>query len=434
MRKVTEKVLYQFSLSATSQSRLVLIAQLLGTLSKEWCLDEQGIIMLRLLRDGIFRDIIGCSPEYPVSGKAIQQANSALNNVLELVVIQVWTAPLSWTISLFRIASPVFPAACQYPLPPRFFDITLDSSLDLRHFAVVDVILSLVTGRATFCRYHRGNERQGNQGTEWIIGIPDQFLLVLAYMSGLRTVALEGTSHGDSVLHVQNNTNHRNIRSRKEGLIDPLLAQKLEGDLRRIRILPGQSKDPALCGAHAEDPRVQHSLKRYMRLVNGIRPGRNPDVFLFTPMVIAGVSAIKAKHRHTLTSRTLGLPEHSKPGTTGNDLVKILENVWNRTAMEGRSACWDDLSIFIEHRHLLLDVWQLYGSLPLLCQAYLDSSTPANSLAVHHKITFYRRSGLFLWRGDAMHCGFISDLTVKWAHSVLTIVPVTLSFDSLCPG
>ncbi|QRW20818.1 sodium/potassium-transporting ATPase subunit alpha [Rhizoctonia solani] len=429
-------VLHQFFFSAASRSRVLLIARLMNTLANQQALDEQGLTILGLLRDSVFKNIIGCSLQYPISGETRRQARVSLSNIHELVGIQLQPPPQLDDQPSHNCNSSIL-SRLSAPSSSSFVRYYLDPSLDLRHFAAADIILvrhSLVSRT-----------------------LRDQFILVLAYMNGLRedariqasgdlrgqgfktrtvpgrrpekklaqieqplvgssSATLQSTSGSPSynildldllelpllpladvpllldtspyvigatpfvqpasagllarpnmlfhnpsqrrsTLHLEEDDSEQ---SDVEGVKSIIYATphlndivdnssfnlfyrtKLEGDLRRIRILPGQSKDPALmiirivvqecwrcvyiyfymalCGAHAEDPRVQHSLKRYMRLVNGIRPGRNPDVFLFTPMVIAGVSAIKAKHRHTLTSRTLGLPEHSKPGTTGNDL------------------------------------------------------------------------------------------------------------------
>ncbi|KAF8714476.1 hypothetical protein RHS03_00215, partial [Rhizoctonia solani] len=369
-------VLHQFSFSAASRSRVLLIAHLMNTLASQQALDEQGLMILGLLRDSIFKNIIGCSLQYPISGETRRQARVSLSNVHEqLVGIQITTSPLSSTISLLTIATPVFLAACPPPHPPRLFGIILDPSLDLRHFAAADIILGVITGRATFCRYdipwslelsERLLERRDNQGAEWLIGIPDQFILVLAYMNGLREDARIQAS-GD-LRYAPTSRNFSGGPSLGNGVIDPMLAQKLEDDLHRIRIISSESKDPALtitrmvvqecwrevvhiyfymalCGASAEDPRVQRSHKKYMRLVGGIRPGRNPDAFLFIPMIVAGLAAIRPKDRRVLISRALGLPEHVNPGTVGNDLIRMLEDIWARTGQERRPAYWDDLSI-----------------------------------------------------------------------------------------
>ncbi|CAE6362198.1 unnamed protein product [Rhizoctonia solani] len=311
VRKTKLIVLHQFALSATSRSRVLLVARLMNILVNKRALDEQGVVILGLLKDTILKDVIGCSLRYPISDETRQQAASALCNVLELMVIQFLGAPLNSAIKFFEVAVPVFLAACPPPHPPHLLDIFLNPSLSLRHFAATDVILGVITGRATRCRYHipwslelsdHLLERQENQGAEWLIGIPDQFILVLAYITSLRR---------DAQLHVSRYNNYGRVRHAEssswynqstgssgsglgdwKGALDSTMMKKLEDDISRIRILPGESDDPALritriivqecwrevvhicfymalCGASAEDPRVQQAQKKYMRLLDG---------------------------------------------------------------------------------------------------------------------------------------------------------------------
>ncbi|CCO36667.1 hypothetical protein BN14_10809 [Rhizoctonia solani AG-1 IB] len=98
-----------------------------------------------------------------------------------------------------------------------------------------------------------------------------------------------------------------------------------------------------LHGAHALDPRVEQAQKRFMKLVNGVSPGRNPDTFLMMPMIMAGVSATKPAHQRTIKSRILGLPEFTNSNTGGNDSVRILDDIWARTSAESRPARWEDI-------------------------------------------------------------------------------------------
>ena len=105
---------------------------------------------------------------------------------------------------------------------------------------------------------------------------------------------------------------------------------------------------------------MEKAQKGFMKLVNGVRPGRNPDAFLVIPMLIvsfideyaytmlisfkqAGVATTKPSHRQVIRSRILGLPNCANPNTVGNDSLLILEGVWAWTEMEGRVARWPDL-------------------------------------------------------------------------------------------
>ncbi|KAG8728867.1 hypothetical protein FRC11_010060 [Ceratobasidium sp. 423] len=144
------------------------------------------------------------------------------------------------------------------------------------------------------------------------------------------------------------------------------VVRQIEADLKNVRILPVDSNDPALrvrkmivqecwrsavfiylymalCRVPASDPRVENAAQAFMRLVNGVKPGRNSDVFLVIPMIIVGVATTKVAHRRTITSRMLATPECTQPNTVGNDSLRMLEDVWARTSSEGRAAKWEDM-------------------------------------------------------------------------------------------
>ncbi|KAG8681839.1 hypothetical protein FRC11_000605, partial [Ceratobasidium sp. 423] len=100
-----------------------------------------------------------------------------------------------------------------------------------------------------------------------------------------------------------------------------------------------------LCGVDASDPRVVRAQKGFMRLVKGIKPGRNPDTFLISPMIVAGVATCKERDRNVLRQRVLNLKGYATPRTSGNDAWMQVEDVWARTKAEGRVAVWSDLRI-----------------------------------------------------------------------------------------
>ncbi|KAH7334136.1 hypothetical protein B0J17DRAFT_721356 [Rhizoctonia solani] len=82
----------------------------------------------------------------------------------------------------------------------------------------------------------------------------------------------------------------------------------------------------ALCKANAFDPRVICAQKGFMRLIRGVKPGRNPDAHLVSPMVVAGVATLEERDRDTLRRRILNLRECADPGTAGSDVILELED------------------------------------------------------------------------------------------------------------
>jgi hypothetical protein len=56
-----------------------------------------------------------------------------------------------------------------------------------------------------------------------------------------------------------------------------------------------------------------------------------------------GVATTRSSHRQIITSRILSRPEFTNPNTAGNDYLRMLEDIWARTQVEGRAAQWKDL-------------------------------------------------------------------------------------------
>ncbi|KAH7334525.1 hypothetical protein B0J17DRAFT_110905 [Rhizoctonia solani] len=182
----------------------------------------------------------------------------------------------------------------------------------------------------------------GNCGLQWLHGLPDQFMMLFAWINSV--CEIPGAS------------------------ADPKLITSIETEILQVKIALDQSQDPGLRiarevvregwrnatliylymvlgGADASDLRIVRAVKNFMRLVNGIKPERNPDTYLANPMIIVGVAARKERDRHTIRSRILNVPECSKPGTAGYDAVLELGDIWTRTKNEGRPAVWADLRI-----------------------------------------------------------------------------------------
>ncbi|KAH7345458.1 hypothetical protein B0J17DRAFT_713040 [Rhizoctonia solani] len=353
IHRVKDVIVQQFSQSPASRSRLLLISELMAMLAKSWALDERGKKMLQLLSDDIWQNITGYRiSTWPVSNEERERASAALDNMIDFISIQVVTAPLSVTLRLLQSAALVFLSACPLPHPPRLCDILLETGINLRHFAATDVATSVTTGRPLLCRYHvpwslelcdEFMKKRENQGLQWLLGIPDQFIILFGYMNGLKE---DAEAAGISV--------------------DSSIIKGIEEDMKKISILPCGGREPSLAigrmvvqecwreavfiylymaldGADAFDPRVEKAQKGFMRLVNGIKPGRNPDSFLIIPMLIAGVATTKLAHRRIIRSRILGLPDCAIPNTAGNDSLLILEDIWARTELERRPAQWGDL-------------------------------------------------------------------------------------------
>ncbi|CAE6451353.1 unnamed protein product [Rhizoctonia solani] len=360
--QVKETIISQFSESPTSQFRLILISEVMRTLVKRIVLDEGGRRVLRLIEGQVWQNVTGYQmQQWPTDEKKREHARKALNNVMDLILIQVVSAPLSSILRLVQSAAPVFISACPPPHPPHIRSIMLETGLNLKSFVVADLITSVTTGRQLACseqltgmgdRYHvpwsldlceELVKTEENQGLQSILGVPDQFILLFAYVDAIKK---EAEALGT--------------------MVDTRIIERIEDDMHKITIFPCHSRDPSLAigrmvvqecwreavliyiymvlyGAHALDPRVKQAQKRFMKLMNTIKPGRNPDSFLVLPMIVAGVAATKPSHQLTIKSRFLNLPEFVNPNTAGNDSLRILGDIWYRTNSEGRAARWEDL-------------------------------------------------------------------------------------------
>ncbi|QRW26085.1 Fungal specific transcription factor domain [Rhizoctonia solani] len=346
-----ETIINQFLDSSASRCRLILISELMMRLIESQSLDEGGKRMLALLEGEICRNIVGYQTQQKLlSQEERRRAITALDHLL--LSIRLFSAPLAPTLHLLQLTAPVFLSTCSLPHPPDMSMALLDPSINLRHFVVMDVVTSITTvldgdigGHEPRNRYRvpwsldlcgRFTRTREDQGLQWMFGIPDQFILLLGYMTGLRD---DADTTGIPTA--------------------PRVIEQIEEDMRSMIILPCEGGDAsltvarmivqacwrgatfiylymALCGADAFDPRVMRAQRGFMKLVNGTRPGRNPDTFLLFPMLIS-------THRQTIISRILTTPHFMNPNTTGNDYLRMLEDIWARTNSEGRAARWEDL-------------------------------------------------------------------------------------------
>ncbi|KAG8690593.1 hypothetical protein FRC11_010534 [Ceratobasidium sp. 423] len=354
VHQAKEMLVYQFEESPVSRSRILLIARLMRMLSKSWTLGEAGKRVLGLLRGEVWRNVTTYRlRKWPTDEEERERASAALDNTLELISLQLAVAPLSSTLQLLQSTAPVFLAACPVPHPPHLSAILLEAGINLRHFATMDVASSVVTGAPLFCRYHvpwsldlcdEITKKREDQGLQWLLGIPDQSILLFGYLNGLKE---DADAAGRAV--------------------DPGTIEQVEDDLKNIPILVCESRDPALairrmvvqeCWREAMSIYLyMKAQKGFMRLVNGVKPGRNPDGFLIIPTMIrsdhrsllltlinqAGVATIEPSHRQTISSRISAMPECALPNTAGNDSLRMIQDIWARTESEGRPAVWEDL-------------------------------------------------------------------------------------------
>ncbi|CAE6411355.1 unnamed protein product [Rhizoctonia solani] len=101
----------------------------------------------------------------------------------------------------------------------------------------------------------------------------------------------------------------------------------------------------AVCGDSSDTPRVMEAFKRFMRLLNRTRPGRLPDEFLTSPLMIVSPAAQKSHDREIIKRRAVKLRQRSQPFPTNGSVLRMIEDYWARADAEGRPIVWSDLAI-----------------------------------------------------------------------------------------
>ncbi|KDN34253.1 hypothetical protein RSAG8_12662, partial [Rhizoctonia solani AG-8 WAC10335] len=294
--QLRDNILNRFSSSQTSRNRVILIANAITAIGRDTKFNARSTSIVAMLYDESQQSIAHVTSKRPASRREldIPLASKAFDHFVEMLLLQCWAIGPRNLMGLMHAAAPVFRRACPEPAEqlvslPR---ILLESEFHLRQFAESDVLLTLVSGRSMFFKYDVGfTEETWNRialedGLQWLRGLPGQFLVLLAWINGL---------------------------CEEFGMnVDPQLVIEIESRIRDARFTPGVSSDPiltvrrlavkecwrqtvyvylymALCGAGADDPRVAGAVKAFTRIINGVKPGHNPDNFLLIPMHVVSL-------------------------------------------------------------------------------------------------------------------------------------------------
>ncbi|CAE6446627.1 unnamed protein product [Rhizoctonia solani] len=187
----------------------------------------------------------------------------------------------------------------------------------------------------------------GKYGMQWLHGIPDQYIIILARINVLaEELGIGGTVSAECVAEIEDQIRGVGVST---GSSDDSISMISRFTLRESwRLTLYIYLYMVLCGTSTDDPRVLASVKSYVRLVQGAKSARNPDAFLHIPMIIVAASAYEKQDRQVLQRRMLGCRECINPGSTGYDIMKILIDLWTRTEAENRPAFWSDfrMSVF----------------------------------------------------------------------------------------
>ncbi|KAG8738997.1 hypothetical protein FRC11_000993, partial [Ceratobasidium sp. 423] len=290
---IREVVIAQFSSSQEIRTRVILLSNVFGALGKSPVLNSKVRSVVTYLSAEAHQSIQRFNATEPAYSREMDMMNAlkSIDLLMEVILLRRFGGSISTIVGLIEAASPVFRRACPEPLGQlvNLPNILLSPSINLRHYAETDIMAATLLARRMFLRYDivytpEVNEQfMGPQaGLHWLHGIPDQFIILLAWVN---------------MLHEDFGTN-----------VDPLLVSEIESEVGKVKITPSTSDDPVytvrrfavqecwrlvvyiqiyvtLCGAHAEDPRVVKYVKRFMRFLGGIKPARNVDTFLSLPIM-----------------------------------------------------------------------------------------------------------------------------------------------------
>ncbi|KAG9092883.1 hypothetical protein FS749_015375 [Ceratobasidium sp. UAMH 11750] len=353
--KVRDHLTRRFNQSLDSRSAVTLAANIIRSLSKSSTLDTNYLPAITLIRNRARRNLAlaDAQKNLPIQ-PASREALEALEDMFEVISIQFMSSSLEANLSLVCDAAPVYQNACpEAPgVPINLPAKLLHPEFPLRHFPSLDILFSLGMCRPMLFRYDISFTPElcatltdiDGVGLQWMHGIPDQFIVLLARMNMLRVDFAPN--------------------------VDPQVIGEIQAEIKNFRPVLGVSTDPfltvarlavqeswrqvlyiylymGLCGADASDNRVEKALKGFTRLLEGTKPGRTPDVFLMLPMIVAGVASRRSRDRNLIQSRMLNLRECSQPGTAGHESVLIQRDIWTRADAEARPAVWADLRISV---------------------------------------------------------------------------------------
>ncbi|CAE6444940.1 unnamed protein product [Rhizoctonia solani] len=260
--------------------------------------------------------------------------------------------PLSNILSLMRLGAPIFRRAC--PGSREEFvhlpSLLLQRNLSLRYFAAFDILMSVITNRPMFFRYNVAFTQevpeskmyiQDYLGMQWFYGVPDRLVVTLARMNALREDygdCVDATIIQELESEIANFQPVLRLLDEPTLMVCKLVVQECWRQAAYIYLYMG------LCGANSLDPRVRLAQARFMELFQGAKPGRNPDVFLILPMIMLGVATHSTEEQDMIHRRMMNQPECSRQGTSGNDLLKILNEIWTRPKRLG-PVVWYDLRL-----------------------------------------------------------------------------------------
>ncbi|KAF8699571.1 hypothetical protein RHS03_07172, partial [Rhizoctonia solani] len=345
-----DTIIAQFMRSPDERPKMILLANVVGSLGRSLRYDARVSQLVDYLRTEAYGNIAKFLSDQPADERERdrQSALAALDLMMEAG--QSFRNP--WLpAESFAAAAPIFRRACPEPLDqyPNLPNAVMSASVNIRHFATTDIIVSITTGRPMFFRYDTSYSPQilemikdGRYGMQWLHGIADQYIVILAHIN----VLFEEFGTKASTEHVAEIENQiSEVGSFTERSADPVSTVWRYTVRECWKMTMYIYLYMVLCGASTVDSRVLPRVKSFTRLIDAVTPGRNPDSFLYIPMIIVGASSYRQRDRAVIQRRMFGLQECLNPGSCGYDAMNMLIDVWRRTEAENRPAVWYDLRL-----------------------------------------------------------------------------------------
>ncbi|CAE6507740.1 unnamed protein product [Rhizoctonia solani] len=100
-----------------------------------------------------------------------------------------------------------------------------------------------------------------------------------------------------------------------------------------------------VCGDPSDASRVVEAFKRFIKLLNGTRPGRLPDEILTPSLIIVAPAAQRIRDREVIRQRAVRLRQHGQTFPSNDSILRIIEDYWARADAEGRPIMWSDIAV-----------------------------------------------------------------------------------------
>ncbi|CAE6455413.1 unnamed protein product [Rhizoctonia solani] len=353
VRIARDFVFGQFSGGEESRWVITLLANVGSRIANLEILDGKYDPVLSALQDSVRRRL---KTVRSVPRPSISELTKALNAALETMMINFFVSPLSDVVTLREEAAPIFQQLC-----PTLADasISLPQLLAhplfcLRQYAHVDILFSVVMDMPMLFRYNTAIpdgevpssygsrlDDSGGSGVQWLQGVPDQLILLFAKLKSIRDDGLKPSSE---IIECYEHEirDHQSFKSSSPDSLLVIMRFAVQECWRHVAYIYLYM---AICGDSADTPRVKEVVKRFLKILHGIKPGRLPDEFLIMNLILVAPAARRQRDREAIRQRIKGLHMRGRTFRTNHNVVHIIEDYWARADNEKREVVWSDITI-----------------------------------------------------------------------------------------